>query len=118
MILFITIYTSAQQNIAVGKSNSIESLSYKVFRVKTKGNNVLKSKPTNIPDTEFYPIQYPSTILYYNRNGNLIKKEDSNQIDTTCYNSEHKNIKTVIIPNPKSSKDSITINYTYDIQGN
>jgi len=118
LILIISMHTSAQQNIAVCKSDSIESISYRVFSVKTKGNSVIKSKPINIPDPEFYPIQYPSTILHYNRNGHLIKNENSNQIDTTYYNSENKKIKIVIIPNPQSSKDSITISYTYDMQGN
>lgn len=118
LILLLSMHTSAQQNIAVRKSDSIESLSYRVFSVKTKGNKVIKSKPINIPDPEFYPIQYPSKTLHYNRNGHLIKKDNSNQKDTTYYNSENKKIKTVLIPNPKSTKDSITISYTYDMQGN
>ncbi len=118
LILLISMNTSAQITIAVGKSDSIKSLSWRVFRVKTKGDNVIKGKPTNIPDPEFYPIQYPSTILHYNRNGHLIKRDDSNQKDTTYYNSENMKIKTVIIPNPQSSQDSITISYTYDVQGN
>lgn len=118
LILLISMHTSAQQNIAVRKSDSIESLAYRVFRVKTKGNNIIKGKRINIPDPEFYPIQYPSRTLHYNRNGHLIKKDISDQKDTTFYNSGNKKIKTVIIPNPQSSKDSITISYTYDMQGN
>lgn len=118
LILLISMHTSAQLTTAVGKSDSIKSLSWSVFSVKTKGNNIIKGKPTNIPDPEFYPIKYPSTILHYNRNGHLIKQEDSDQKDSTYYNSENKKIKTVIIPNPQSSQDSITISYTYDLQGN
>lgn len=118
LILLISMHISAQQNIVVRKSDSIKSLSYSVFSVKTKENKVIKSKPVNIPDPEFYPIQYPSTTLHYDRNGHLIKKDNSNQKDTTYYNSENKKIKTVLIPNPQSSQDSITISYTYDMQGN
>lgn len=116
LILLISMHTSAQQNDAVSKYDSIESLSYRVFSVKTKGKKVIKSKPINTPD--FYPIQYPSNTLHYNRNGHLIKKDNSNQKDTTYYNSENKKIKTVLIPNPQNSKDSITISYSYDMQGN
>jgi hypothetical protein len=118
LMLLISIHASAQQNITVGKSDSIKSLSWSVFSIKTKGDKLIKGKPTNIPDPEFYPIQYPSTVLHYNRNGQFIKKTDSNQKDTTYYNSENKKIKTVIIPNPQSSQDSITISYTYDLKGN
>jgi hypothetical protein len=115
-ILFFNMHISAQLTIAVSKSDSIKSLSYKVFRVKKKKNKMIKSEPTIA--YEYYPIQYPLITLYYNKDGLLIKKHNTNQKDTTYYNSENKKVRTVLIPNPGNSKDSITISYTYDSHGN
>ena len=115
-LLFIGLQSRAQLNITVSKSDSIKSLSYKVFKVKTKNDNLIKSKLTMAYN--YYPIQYPLKKLYYNENGYLIKKDNSNQKDTTYYNSKKQIIKKVLYPDPTKSKDSIAIYYSYDIQGN
>ncbi|MCA0153487.1 hypothetical protein [Winogradskyella vincentii] len=115
-ILFISLQSRAQLNIVVSKSDSIKSLAFKVFKVKTKNDKVIKSKPTILYD--YYPIQYPLAKLYYNKHGLLIKKDNSNQKDTTYYNSKNQIIKKILYPDPARSKDSIIIYYSYDIQGN
>ena len=114
--LFIGLQARAQLNITVSKSDSIKSLAYKVFKVKTKNDKVIKGKPTILYD--YYPIQYPLTKLYYSKHGPLIKKDNSNQKDTTYYNSKNQIIKKVLYPNHSRSKDSIIIYYSYDIRGN
>ncbi len=116
LIFLLGMPASAQLNILVSKSDSIKSLSYKVFKVKKKNNKIIKSEPTIRYD--YYPIQYPLITLYYNEDGLLIKKDNTNQKDTTHYNSENKKVTTVLIPDPGRSKDSITISYAYDIHGN
>jgi len=115
-ILFFSLHTSAQLNIVVSKSDSIKSLSYKVFKVKKKNNKVIKSEPTIL--YAYYPIQYPLMTLYYNKDGLIIKKDNFNQKNTTYYNSENKKVTTVLIPNPGRLNDSITISFAYDIHGN
>jgi hypothetical protein len=64
----------------------------------------------------YYPIKYPSTKSYYNKEGFLIKKDNVNQRDTSYYNSKNQKIKMVLYPS--NSKDSISIYYSYDNQGN
>ncbi len=113
--LLIGINSSAQLNIIVNESDSIKSLVYKVYQLKTKNNKVIKSEPSILYDT--YPIQYPLVKLHFNKHGLLIKKDQSHQKDTTYYNSQNQKIKMVLYPNPERSKDSISIYYTYDIQG-
>jgi len=82
--------TWAQLNILFSKSDSIKSFSYKVFKVKNKNNKLIKSEPTILYD--YYPIQYPLIMLYYNKDGLLIKKDNSNQKDTTYYDAEKRKL--------------------------
>ena len=112
--LFMSINALAQLNIIVNKSDSIKSLEYKVYRLKIKNNDTIKTKTTLAYD--YYPVQYPITKFYFNEFGGLIKKDNPNQKDTTYYNSKNQKIKRVLYPG--NSKDSISIFYSYDHQGN
>jgi hypothetical protein len=113
-ILFVSINSSAQLSITIKKSDSIKSIDYRVSAIKIKNGKIIKSKPSMAYD--YYPITYPSTKSYYNREGFLIKKENTNQRDTSCYNSKNQKIKMVLYP--LNSKDSISIYYSYDDRGN
>ncbi len=110
----MSINASAQLNSIVSKSDSIKSLEYTVNAIKIKNDKIIKSKPSMAYD--YYPIKYPTTKSYYNREGLLIKKQNTNQRDTTYYNSKNQKIKMVLYP--ENSKDSLSIYYSYDDQGN
>jgi hypothetical protein len=112
--LVVSINSSAQLSITIKKSDSIKSLEYRVSAIKIKNGKIIKSKPSMAYD--YYPITYPSTKSYYNREGFLMKKENTNQRDTSYYNSKNQKIKMVLYPG--NSKDSISIYYSYDDRGN
>ena len=115
-MLFIGMQTRAQLTMAVSKTDSIKSLSYKVFKVKTKNNKIVKTEPTIL--YEYYPIQYPLIRLYYNTDGLLIKKDNANQKDTMVYISNKQKVTTILMPDPGRSEDRIAISYAYDTHGN
>ena len=113
-VVFISLNSSAQLHVIVNKADSIKSLEYTVYKLKIKNTDTIKTKRTLAYD--YYPIQYPRTKFYYNKRGDLIKKDNPNQKDTTYYNSKKQKIKRVLYPG--NSKDSISIFYSYDSQGN
>jgi hypothetical protein len=114
LLSITTVLISLHSQAQINKSDSIKSLVYKAYKVKTNNNKVIKSKPTIL--FEGYPIFYPTSKLFFNQDGLLIKEDKSHQTDTTYYNSENKKIKMALYPNGKN--DSITFNYSYDDHGN
>lgn len=112
--MFTSLQLQAQFGSVVNKSDSIKSLDYRFYKVKIKNNKIVKSKPTIL--FEGYPILYPTSKLFFNKNGLLIKEDKSHQKDTTYYNSANQKIKMVLYPDGKN--DSITFNYSYDGHGN
>jgi hypothetical protein len=113
-IVVLSVNSSAQHSFTIKKSDSIKSLDYRVSAIKIKNGKIIKSKPSMAYD--YYPIKYPSTKSYYNKEGFLIKEDNINQRDTSYYNSKNQKIKMVLYPG--NSKDSISIYYSYDNQGN
>ena len=109
-ILIVSLHLQAQ----IHKSDSIKSIEYKCYKVKTKNNKIIKSKPTIL--FEGYPIQYPTSTLFFNKDGVVVKKDKSHQTDTTYYNSSNQKVKMVLYPDEKN--DSITFSYSYDSHGN
>lgn len=112
----ICINSFAQIDPKVNTFDSIKSLTYTVYQLKTKNNKIIKTSPTILYD--YYPIQYPLKKCYYNTKGNLVVKENQSQKDTIYYNSKNQKIKMVLYPNAKKLNDSITFFYAYDIYGN
>jgi RNA binding exosome subunit len=110
----IGFYSNAQIDIAINESDSMKSLEYNFYKVKTKNNKIIKSKPTVLFDG--YPIWYPTSKLFFDKDGLLVKEDRSDQTDTTYYNSANQKIKMVLYP--KGKNDSITFSYSYDSLGN
>lgn len=112
--LLISLHSQAQTIITVNKYDSIKSLEYKVYKVETKYNKIIKSKPKIL--FEGYPILYPTSKLFFNKEGLKIKEDRPYQKDTSYYNSTNQKIKMVLYPDGKN--DSITFDYSYDDYGN
>ncbi|WP_157515012.1 hypothetical protein [Gaetbulibacter saemankumensis] len=112
--LFTSLEVQAQFGSVVNKSDSIKSLDYRFYKIETKNNKIVKGKPKIL--FEGYPILYPTSKLFFNKNEELIKEEKSHQKDTTYYNSVNQKIKMVLYPD--GGNDSITFNYSYDSHGN
>ena len=112
--LLINLHLQAQTIIAVNKSDSIKSLEYKVYNVETVNNKIIKSKPKIL--FEGYPILYPTSKSFFNKEGLKIKEDRPYQKDTSYYNSTNQKIKMVIYP--EGQNDSITFDYSYDDYGN
>lgn len=114
LLVSISMRSLAQRLIVENRSDSIKSLAYGIYKLEIKDNVFIKGKPSSLYDA--YPIHYPTSQLFYDQEGRLIKDESFGQKDTTYYNSEDQKIKTIIYP--EGSKDSIVISYTYDNRGN
>jgi hypothetical protein len=104
----------AQQPNDTSSVSSIKCLSYAVYKLEIKDAQWIKGKPSFLYNG--YPIHYPTSQLFYDKDGRLTKDENLSQKDTTYYNLADQKVKTIIyFPD---SKDSIVISYAYDQHGN
>ncbi len=113
-VIVTSMHLQAQIGNVIYKSDSIKSMVYNTYKAALENGKVVKGKSKIL--FEGYPILYPTSKLFFNKDGLLIKKDKPYQKDTTYYNSENQKIKMVLYPSEKN--DSITFNYTYDSHGN
>jgi hypothetical protein len=119
LLVIMLTFTMSMQSLAqqpndTSSVSSIKSLSYAVYKLEIKDTQWIKGKSSFLYNA--YPIHYPNSELFYDKEGRMIKDENRNQIDTTYYNLADQKVKTIIyFP---ASKDSIVISYIYDQHGN
>ena len=81
-ILLVSFHLQAQ----IHEYGPIKSLEYRCYKIKQYENNVVKNKKATIL-FEGYPIHYPVSKRFFNKDGQLIKENRYHQRDTSYYNS-------------------------------